>query len=771
MIMANINIFISHSSNDKPLVRKVVELLGNNGITVDEYVFESGERTEDEINHAIDRAGIFCLLISESAMSKDWVLKEISIYKSIIDSGRKMKFLPLIIDDAIEYSYSKIPEWIRTEYNLRDKFTSPVFIARKLEEELNKLRWDEFPAIRERELVFAGRDNDMAAIRERYSNSSFKKRKAVIVSGIPDGIGRRRFLVEFIKILDRNKKETYQPISLALDRDDSIEDFIIRLNSLVLYKDNEEIIKFVATKDKAEKILLCNILLQKIFEQKENLLIRDNGAIVLSTGSLCEWFDEIISSNTQINRTFFYIVSRNRFVDAGEYPEIVTYHLNPLSEKNAKVLLNELLQKNEIELSGDDVNFFLRKTAYLPQLIFNCVDAIVDLGPNLAKQKQKRYEFKGDELVKSLVDDFKEKPEYLQILVLLSEVDFLTYSQIRKICAGIISDTDTILMDLYSLSIYEHFGTNGEFIRMNSVISDLVKRSRYRLNPDIWNNLQMRVNEIIEEQDFINADLGILSKKIEKEIRGDIRNINRNHIVPSLALKIIIDEYSRRIKRGYENVISICLKVLDNEQNLYLDILNRIRYYLCASYAHLGDDTLFQYWDDLNVYDKKFLHGIYYRKLKRYPLAENKFREAMEINPRNNSVKNELAISLQRQGKYPDALKLAKEAYDTHPTNPFYIVTYFKSLVRDETTSQDFLLDLISKLKSAWDINRESLSQMLEAEYEYFRNGNFPGALSMFRNALNKNPYYPIFISASEICEISEHHSEIKKLANEFGFN
>ncbi len=769
--MANINIFISHSSDDKPLVRRVVELLGNNGITIDEYVFESGERTEDEILRAIERTGIFCLLISESSMNKDWVLREIAICKSIIDRGIKMKLLPLIIDNNIDFSYNKIPEWIRSEFNLRDKFTSPVFLARKLEEELNKLRWDEYPKIRERELIFAGRDMDMAMIREKYSNSSFKKRKAVIVSGIPDGIGRRRFLVEFIKRLDPNKKETYQPISLALDRDDSIEDFIIRLNSLVLYKDNEEIVKLVATKDKVGKLSLCNVLLQKIFDQKENLLIRDNGAIVLSSGSICDWFEEIISNNTDINRTFFYIASRYRFVDVGEYPEIVSYHLNPLSEKSAKVLMNEILQKNEIELSRDDIEFFLSKTSYMPQLIFNCVDAIADLGPTLAKQKQKLYEFKGDELVKSLVDDFKERPEYLQILILLSEVDFLTYSQIRKICAGIISNTDTILMDLYSLSIYEHFGTNGEFIRMNSVISDLVKRSRYRLNPDIWDNLQMRVNEIIEEQDFANADLGILSKKIEKEIRGDIRNINRNHIVPSLALKIIIDEYGRHNKHGYENVITICLKVLDNEQNLYADIISRIRYYLCASYAHLGDEGLFQYWDDLNSYDRHFLHGIYYRKLKKYSLAEKKFRDAMTINPRNNSVKNELAISLQRQGQYPEALKLAKEAYDTHPMNPFYIVTYFKSLVRDNSTEDELLIDLIDKLKSAWDINRESLSQMLEAEYEYFRHNNFEGSLSMYRNALSKNPYYPIFISASEICEISGHHDEINKLSKEFGFN
>lgn len=36
---------------------------------------------------------------------------------------------------------------------------------------------------------------------------------------------------------------------------------------------------------------------------------------------------------------------------------------------------------------------------------------------------------------------------------------------------------------------------------------------------------------------------------------------------------------------------------------------------------------------------------------------------------------------------------------------------------------------------------------------------------------LETNPFYPVFISASEICEISGHHEEIEKLSKEFGFN
>ena len=105
-----IKIFISHSSDDKDIVHQVVEKLGKNGILVDEYVFETGERTEEEIDIAIKKSGVFCLLISQSSMNKDWVKREIVKVKSIIDDGGNIKFLPLIIDEAINHSYKPIPQ-------------------------------------------------------------------------------------------------------------------------------------------------------------------------------------------------------------------------------------------------------------------------------------------------------------------------------------------------------------------------------------------------------------------------------------------------------------------------------------------------------------------------------------------------------------------------------------------------------------------------------------------------------------------------------------
>ena len=764
-----IKIFISHSSDDKSLVHKVVERLGKNGIIVDEYSFETGERTEDEINLAINNSGVFCLLISMSAMSKEWVKKEILIVKSLIESGKEIKFLPLIIDEKIDYSYKEIPQWVKDEYNLREKYAQPIFLARKIEEEINKLRWEQYPNLKIRETLFAGRDYDMAKLREIYANSNLLLRRAVIISGIPDGIGRRRLLVEFINKINPNRKETHTPLSIGIKRDQSIEDFILALNSLLLFEGNEELVKFLSTATREQKTAKAIRMLSYICSRKEELLIRDDGAIVSNDGDICEWFEEIVTSN-EIKQLVFFIASRNRFINNSEYPEIVSYALKPLSEKEAIVLLKERLQHNNTSISIDDAKFFVNKTAYMPQLILNCADKIIELGVDLTKEQQKSYEYRGDELVKTLVDDYKDNTPYLQMLILLSEVDFLTYPQIKSICNGIIENPLSILMDFYTLSIYEHFGSNNEFVRMNPIISDLVKRSRYRMNPEIWSRLQERTNEIIEEQDFDTADLGILSKKIEAEIKGDIRNINRNHIIPSIAIKIIADEYGKKRKDSYNNVITLCQNILNNSNNLYRDIIKRIYYYLCASYAHLGDESFFELRNELDEYEKLFLHGIYFRKRKDYKNAERKLKEALKIYPNSYTAKNELAIALQRQEKYSDALQIAREAHNAQPNNAFYIVTYVKSLVREPQTDDKILRDLIKRLQSAWDTNRVIFSLMLEAEYEYYINNDFDAAISMFSKALEINTFPPIFISASEICNKEGRIDAYNNLAKKYNY-
>lgn len=488
--MDQIKAFISHSSDDALYVDVLINLIGKNSLVVDRFCFESGERTIDEIIKSIDNSAIFIVLLSRSSLDKDWVKKELAIIKKYIDSGVLKRFKPYIIDDTISYKYEKIPEWIKEEYNLRNIYIQPPFLARKIEEEVNKLIWEQCPDIRQDERVFVGRDTEIERLREKYLQRNLKDRKAVIVSGIPDGIGRRRLLTEFIRKIDTNKDETYDPFSVAMEEDDSIEDFIIQLNNLFFFERNEDLLQRISIINKTEKVNKVVEFICYLSELREKLFIRDNGSIVRRNGELSSWFKDVIKSN-KIDQTILFIASRNRFVLTDEYPEIVSLHLTPLNNDKAKTLLRQYLNNHEKTISGEDVSFFIQQTGPMPNLIRRCASLILEMGPELAKLKQKKYQYTGDELTRNLISDFQKDKSYIQILILLSEFPYLRYYDIKQITSGIVDNVDQIL--------YE-YDKNGYLQRIEQRYS--YNESRKRVSECTWrdgNLIESKLTDYYED--------------------------------------------------------------------------------------------------------------------------------------------------------------------------------------------------------------------------------------------------------------------------------
>ena len=772
--MDQVKAFISHSSDDALYVDALISLIGKNSLAVDKFCFESGERTIDEIIKSIDNSAIFILLLSRSSLGKDWVKKEISIIKRYIDNGALKRFKPYIIDNTIDYSYEKIPEWIKDEYNLRTIYHKPPFLARKIEEEVSKIIWEQYPSIKQDKRVFVGRDSEIEKLREKYLQRDLKYRKVVIVSGIPDGIGRRRLLTEFIRKIDTNKDETYNPFSVALEEDDSIEDLIIQLNNLFLFEHNKELLQFLSEADKAKKIDKVVEFVWHLLESREKLFVRDNGAVVRRNGELSSWFKDIIKS-TRIDQTVLFIASRNRLTE--EYPEIVSLDLSPLSNDKAKILLRQYLDNHGKTISGEDVSFFIQQTGPMPSLIHKCASLILEMGPELAKLKQKSYQYTGDELTRNLISDFQGNKSYIQVLILLSEFPYLRYYDIKQITKGVVEDVDQILLDLYSLSIFETLGSSNDYYRMNPIVADLINRSRYKHDETLWGELRLKTHDIIEHETFECPNLGILLKKIELNIKGNTDNISKAYIIPSIVIKTINDEYRKKVKAGYKTVVQLCKALLERNNNYYDEIIGSIYYMLCSAYAQLCDETLFEYITCLeDKFDEYFIKGLYYRKKKLYNRAEDNYRLALKIRPHSLTAKNGLAISLQRQNKYKEALNLARFTYQKQSTNPYFIVTYFKSLIRTNPDQIAVLNQLIKDLQSSWDINKESFGDMLQAEYHYFIEEDFNRAIAVYKASLQRNPLYPVYISLHEVCSIYQKKCGIgsgiaNKIAKQYHFD
>ncbi len=94
--------FISHSSRDKPFVRRLASDLFANGVRVwlDEQQILVGDSVPEKIAQGLASSDFFLLVVTESSSSSPWVKKELSHALVAEIEQKKVTVLPLRIDNA-----------------------------------------------------------------------------------------------------------------------------------------------------------------------------------------------------------------------------------------------------------------------------------------------------------------------------------------------------------------------------------------------------------------------------------------------------------------------------------------------------------------------------------------------------------------------------------------------------------------------------------------------------------------------------------------------
>ena len=96
------DVFISHSSADKELARRLGSALKSRDMAVwfDEWIMKPGDVLSRQIADGIDRCTYFVLLMSPSSLSRDWVRYELdlAVTKQVSANGRFL--IPVVIDEA-----------------------------------------------------------------------------------------------------------------------------------------------------------------------------------------------------------------------------------------------------------------------------------------------------------------------------------------------------------------------------------------------------------------------------------------------------------------------------------------------------------------------------------------------------------------------------------------------------------------------------------------------------------------------------------------------
>jgi len=96
------DVFLSHSSKDKPVVRKLAERLRADGLRVwfDEWEIQPGDPISMKIEEGLEQSRTLVLCMSENAFASEWVTLERHTALFRDPTNKERRFVPLKMDDA-----------------------------------------------------------------------------------------------------------------------------------------------------------------------------------------------------------------------------------------------------------------------------------------------------------------------------------------------------------------------------------------------------------------------------------------------------------------------------------------------------------------------------------------------------------------------------------------------------------------------------------------------------------------------------------------------
>ena len=96
------DVFLSHSSKDKAVVRPLAERLRADGLKVwfDEWVLKPGDSIPAKIEAGLEHSRVLVLCLSAHAFGSDWASLEAGTFRFRDPLNKDRRFIPLRFDDA-----------------------------------------------------------------------------------------------------------------------------------------------------------------------------------------------------------------------------------------------------------------------------------------------------------------------------------------------------------------------------------------------------------------------------------------------------------------------------------------------------------------------------------------------------------------------------------------------------------------------------------------------------------------------------------------------
>lgn len=731
--------FLSHSSSDKSLVRKIAKILGNQRCVLDENSFEPGARTMDEIFRELDESDVFVLFISDKSLNSDWVQKETSLAFEAFSEDKLDRILPIIIDDKVDYKDKRIPQWLSKNYNLRC-IKNEVIIYHKIRDALYDVSFKRSEHNQALERIFVGRNEEMARFERDMNNLEGWTPTFIIAYNFYQGIGRSTFLKNaLLKAQLISKLSSHKPITL--DSHESIESFIYKLNAI---SEDENVFNCdLSKKTMDEKVAMAVSLVKTFMQNKEIVFIEDNGGIILPNKEMAPWFRQVAHNKDFENNLVFCVISKFR-PDEGQLERekrSLVYMIPELKKDEYKSLFIKLLKiYGHDNISTDDKKFFLEHLKGIPAQIIYAVK-MIDINLLEAKKGIKEIDEFTDKYSKILLEKLREMPEAYQIAVMLSQNEVFSMTLINKVF-GENKKTSDAMQILIDLSLVSFLFGGYEYLSLNSALADYIRRSRIQIDSNYGRKLSEEIKKLLKRDlsTILISDYSAFMLTLQSMLREG-KNIPSKYFMPSLLLKNVITLYDQG---KCKQVINICDRLL-NDTNYDDQIMWETRYWQTAAMAKCKDRRALEnikfFKNDSLA--QNFLKGFYYRHIGEKNKALDCYYRVLKKDRNHARSKREIVNILLSQGKYSEALEMAKDNYSMNKTNIYHIHSYFICLIRrkEYLVPQDIkVLDsLLESMKDNIATKAEDMARCMEGEYAYYVKNDINRARDILKDAIDMN--------------------------------
>lgn len=737
-----IRAFLSHSSKDKEsYVKHIAKWLGKDNVIYDEFTFEEGEKNLNEILRGLSKTELFVLLISENSLESAWVKREICEAQLKLESGDIQKIYPIIIDDNITYLDKRIPAWMSSEYNLKPIKRARV-IANRIHHKLRELSWSKHPQLEKKQKLFVGRNDKQEEFEERVHDFGVKKPNVIIASGL-SGVGRRTFLRNALSktnIIDI----TYSPSTIYLDRNVSIEDFILKLNDLGLVDLDRDVL---ALNDKSimQKINLIKEIMLEAYSSREIIFILDDGCLVNYKREITPWFFDLIDTFDNFSYPVFCCASRYN-VKFSNRPRDGKFYFVELSELNPnerKRLFNQMLEIENINLEKNDFDSISQLLSGLPDQVTYAVDSINNDPMTKLSDKMIMIAQYNSDRAALLLQKFDGNDDVLDFIRLLAQFEIITVDFIFSIVSE--DKYFSILEELSSENICELLGINGEMIRLNDIIRDYIKRNRLSLRQDYNEKIKETVSNLIVREDLFERDSSEYIFSIKESLKAG-KTINEDFLIPSHYLRCMKDLYYE--KGQLDRIIELADIILQKESNIDFNVLQDIRYYLCLALAKKRNSRMLQEVQKIQGDEHAFLLGFYYRQSGRLQEALEKFKSIVNAKYVDARAKREMVQVYVQLEDYDAALDYAKNNYEENLGNQFHTQAYFNCLINSKNvlSHKEILLKIIKNLRAIASDQSNEMADIAEALYTAKIENNKTASIDKINDCIAKYPenHYPL---------------------------